>query len=147
MTMTFKELFSRFSYAEISSTFLKLWQVNEPKLTEQLNLEEWGKIYQNIQSLEAKSSRYYIRLGCRWESCRPRIDMNCSVYGKVDNQLVCPVACYPSWSEIAGMEVVVEKDIAIAPQELVAGLLWEITYFGETEEIVRKNLERTFVLV
>lgn len=70
--------------------------------------------------------------------------MNCSVYDKADNHLDCPVACYPSWSEIAGMEVVVEKDIVITPQELVAGLLWEITYFGGTEEIARNNMERTF---
>ena len=40
--------------------------------------------------------------------------------------------------------MVVEKDIVITPQELVAGLLWETTYFGGTEEIARKNMERTF---
>lgn len=45
--------------------------------------------------------------------------MNSSVYSKVDNHLDCPLACYQSWSEIAGMEVVVEKDIVITPQELV----------------------------
>ena len=70
--------------------------------------------------------------------------MNSSVYSKVDNHLDCPLACYQSWSEIAGMEVVVEKDIVITPQELVADLLWETTYFGGTEEIARKNMERTF---
>ena len=121
--MTFKELFSQFSFAEIRSAFLNLWQTNEPKLV---------------------ASQYYIRLGYRWETCSPMIDMNCSVYDKADNHLDCPMACYPSWSEIAGMEVVVEKDIVITPQELVAGLLWEITYFGGTEEIAQKNMNRTF---
>ena len=28
--MTFKELFSQFSFAEISPAFLNLWQTNEP---------------------------------------------------------------------------------------------------------------------
>lgn len=143
-TMTFKELFSQFSFAEIRPAFLNLWQTNEPKLVEHLDLDKWERIYQNVQALEAKSSQYYIRLVWRWETCSPMIDMNCSVYDKVDNHLDCPMACYPSWSEIAGMEVVVEKDIVITPQELVAGLLWEITYFGGTEEIARKNMERTF---
>lgn len=143
-TMTFKELFSQFSFAEIRPAFLNLWQTNEPKLVEHLDLDKWERIYQNVQALEAKSSQYYIRLGYRWETCSPMIDMNCSVYDKVDNHLDCPMACYPLSSEIAGMEVVVEKDIVITPQELVAGLLWEITYFGGTEEIARKSMERTF---
>ncbi len=141
--MTFKELFSQFSFTEISPAFLKLWQINEPKLVRQLDLYKWERIYQKVQALEVKASSYYICLGWRWETCSPMIDMNCSVYDKADNHLDCPVACHPSWSEIAGMEVVVEKDVVITPQELVAGLLWEITYFGGTEEIARKNMERT----
>ena len=119
--MTFKELFSQFSFAEIRSAFLNLWQTNEPKLVGHLDLDKWERIYQNVQVLDAEASQYYIRLGYRWETCSPMIDM-----------------------EIAGMEVVVEKDIVITPQELVAGLLWEITYFGGTEEIAQKNMNRTF---
>ena len=142
--MTFKELFSQFCFAEIKPTFLELWQTNEPKQAGQLDMEKWERIYQKVQALEAKASTNYIRLGWRWETCSPMVDMNCSVYGKADNHLECPVACYPSWPEIAGMEVVVEKGVVVTPQELVAGLLWEITYFGGTEETARKNQERTF---
>ena len=94
--MTFKELFSQFSFAEISPAFLNLWQTNEPKLAGQLDLDKWKRIYQKVQALEAKSSPYYIRLGWRWETCSPMIDMNCSVYDKADNHLDCPMACYPS---------------------------------------------------
>ena len=142
--MTFKELFSQFSFAEIRPAFLDLWQANEPKQVGHLDLGKWERIYLNVQALEAKSPQYYIRLVWRWETCSPMIDMNCSVYDKADNHLNCPVACYPSWSEIAGMEVVVEKDIVITPQELVAGLLWEITYFGGTEDMAEKNRKRIF---
>ena len=142
--MTFKELFSQFSFAEIRPAFLDLWQANEPKQVGHLDLGKWERIYLNVQALEAKSPQYYIRLVWRWETCSPMIDMNCSVYDKADNHLNCPVACYPSWSEIAGMEVVVEKDIVITPQELVAGLLWEITYFGGTEDMAGKNRKRIF---
>ena len=93
--MTFKELFSQFSFAEISPAFLNLWQTNEPKLAGQLDLDKWKRIYQKVQALEAKSSPYYIRLGWRRETCSPMIDMNCSVYDKADNHLDCPMACYP----------------------------------------------------
>ena len=142
--MTFKELFSQFSFSEIRPAFLNLWQTNEPKQVGHLDLGKWERIYLNVQALEAKSPQYYIRLVWRWETCSLMIDMNCSVYDKADNHLDCPVACYPSWSEIAGMEVVVEKDIVITPQELVAGLLWEITYFGGTEEMAEENRKRIF---
>lgn len=142
--MTFKELFSQFCFAEIKPAFLNLWQTNEPKRVGHLDLDKWERIYKKVQALETKASQYYIRLGWRWENCSPMIDMNCSVYSKVDNHLDCPVASYPSWSVIAGMEVVVERDVVVTPQELVAGLLWETTYFGGTEEIARKNMERTF---
>ena len=35
------------------------------------------------------------------------------------------------------MEIVVDGDVQITPQELTAGLLWEITYYGGTEELVK----------
>ena len=91
--MTFKELFSQFSFAEIRPAFLNLWQTNEPKQVGHLDLGKWERIYQNVQALEAKSTQYYIRLVWRWETCSPMIDMNCSVYDKADNHLDCPVAC------------------------------------------------------
>ena len=50
--MTFKELFSQFNFAEISPAFLNLWQTNEPKLAEQLDLDKWERIYQNVQALD-----------------------------------------------------------------------------------------------
>ena len=52
-----------------------------------------------------------------------------------------PMATYPIWSEILDMRIVIEYDIIIRPQELTAGLLWEITYYGETEKMVKEHLE------
>ena len=48
---------------------------------------------------------------------------------------------YLSWPEIVGMKVYVCKGVEITPQELVAGLFWEITYYGGSEEMVRNHLE------
>ena len=97
---------------------------------------------ENIQSLNVKSSDYYIQLLCRWESCSPMIDMNCSVNAKVDNQLICPMSSFPSWEEIIGMGIVIDEDVLITLEELTAGLLWEITYYGGTEEISNRNRKR-----
>ena len=42
------------------------------------------------------------------------------------------------------MEIVVDGDVQITPQELTAGLFWEITYYGGTEGLSRMNQERIF---
>lgn len=145
--MTFKELLAQYCFAEIRHPFLCLWQTNEPKLVERLDLEKWEYIYiyRKVQSLEPMTSDYYIGLVSRWEHCSPMIDMNCSVYTKANDRFDCPVACYPSWRKAVGMEIkLLEDDIELTLQELAAGLFWEITYFGGTEEMAQRNMENKF---
>ena len=143
--MTFKDLLAQYAFAEIRQPFMRLWQTNEPKLAARLDLDKWEKIYQKVQALEPIPSDYYIGIVSRWERCSPMIDMNCSVYAKSDGWRDGPVACHPSWRKIVGMEVtLLEDDIELTPQELAAGLFWEITYFGGTEEIARRNIENRF---
>lgn len=63
--MTFKELLAQYCFAEIRHPFLCLWQTNEPKLVERLDLEKWVYIYRKVQSLEPMPSDYYIGLVSR----------------------------------------------------------------------------------
>lgn len=142
--MTFKFLLSQYGFDEIAPVFRALWEQNAPEQAKHLNMEGWRKIYQSLQSLEAVPSQYYIQLVCRWESCSPMVDMNCSVYGKDNHCRYDSMSSYPSWAEVMGMEIIVDEDVQITPQELTAGLLWEITYYGGTEEMSRKNQERIF---
>ena len=143
--MTLKNLLTQHGFAEIRQPFMRLWQTNEPKSAARLDLGKWERIYRKVQALEPVPSDYYIGLVSRWEHCSPMIDMNCSVYAKADGRRDDPVACHPSWRETVGMEVtLLEDDIELTPQELAAGLFWEITYFGGTEEIARRNMENVF---
>lgn len=142
--MTFRDLLSAYQFDGIVEEFKALWRINAPKQVDCLDLGGWRKIYQSLQTLEVKPSSYYIRLGCRWEGCSPLVDMNCAVCEKGTDSFYSPVASYPSWREVLGMEIVVDGDVQISLQELTAGLLWEITYYGGTEELSRKNQERIF---
>ena len=142
--MTFEYLLSTYHFDEIVEEFRALWRINAPKQAEHLDLGGWRKIYQSLQALDAKPSPYYIRLECRWEGCSPLIDMNCAVRAKGNDSLCSPMANHPSWAEVLGMEIVVDGDVQITPQELTAGLFWEITYYGGTEELSRMNQERIF---
>ena len=142
--MTFKDLLEQFSFDEIAPAFKTLWQRNAPEQAARLDMEGWRKIYHSIQEIKPVHSPYYIRLEYRWEGCIPMIDMNCSVYAKNDNERCYPLSNHSQWAESIGMEIIIDDDVLISPQELTAGLLWEITYYGGTEEIAKRNMDRIF---
>ena len=142
--LTFKYLLTRFSFDDILSDFKVLYQRNIQESYLKVDWEAYRKVYQYLQQLELSESKYCIYLASRWEGCSPLIDMNCSIYDKNKDEIYQPMATYPRWSEILGMRIIIEYDIIIRPQELTAGLLWEITYYGETEEMVQKHLEGMF---
>ena len=117
----------QYDFAEIYPIFAALWQNNEPGSAGPINMGGWKGIYYEIRALGDKPSGYYICLNCRWEGCSPMVDMNCLVCEKKNGRPISPVALHASWSEILGMEIVVDANVRITPQELTAGLLWEIT--------------------
>lgn len=51
------------------------------------------------------------------------------------------MASYSPWSALLGMDIHIDEDVTITLQELTAGLLWEITYYGETEEMIQEHLK------
>ena len=142
--LTFKYLLTRFCFDDILSDFKTLYQRNAPKSFLKIDWESYRKVYLYLQQLELSESKYCICLASRWEGCSPLIDMNCSIYDKNRDEICQPMATYPKWSEILGMRIIIEYDIIIRPQELIAGLLWEITYYGETEEMIQEHLEKMF---
>lgn len=142
--MNFKSLLGQYSFEDIFPDFMELWKINAPESAERLDKEGCKKIYYYIQSLNAKPSDYYILLVWRWEGCCPMIDMNCLVCSKKDNQRWCVMSNFPSWEEIIGMEIVIDEDVSITPKKLTAGLLWEISYYGGTEEMSNENQKQIF---
>ena len=142
--LTFKYLLTRFCFDDILSDFKTLYQRNAPKSFQNANWEAYRNVYQSLQQLGPSKSKYCIYLASRWEGCSPLIDMNCSIYDKNKDEICQPMATYPKWSEILSMRIIIEYDIIITPQQLTAGLLWEITYYGETEEMIQGHLEKLF---
>ncbi len=136
---TFQSLLAQYSFDEILPAFKALYTYNEPRQAERMNWEGYRKIYQSLLNLPETKTTLHIRLSSRWESRIPMIDMNCAVFDKKISY--GPVATYFSWSELLGMRVYKKKDVEISLPELVAGLLWEITYYGGSEEMAKYNFE------
>ena len=134
----------QYDFAEIYPIFTILWQNNEPGSAGPINMDGWRETYYKIRKLNDKPSGYYICLNCRWEGCNPMVDMNCLVCDKVDDRPIGSVTLHTSLPEILGMEIVVDADVRISPQELTAGLLWEITYYGGSEKMVKANVKKRF---
>lgn len=142
--MTFRDLLEQFGFDEIAPAFKALWQQNAPEQAVRFDMEGWRKIYHSIQEIKPVHSPCYIRLGYRWEGCMPMIDMNCSVYAKNDNERCYPLSNHSQWAESIGMEIMIDEDVQISPQELTAGLLWEITYYGGTEAMSNETQKCIF---
>ena len=139
--LTFKLLLTRFGFDDILPDFKALYQSNQPRQAQYANWEAYRSIYQALQKYDVSESQYAIYLASRWEGCSPMIDMNCSVYNpKDEDNNYYPVASYSPWSALLGMKIHIDEDVAITLQELTAGLLWEITYYGETEEKIQDHL-------
>ena len=49
----------------------------------------------------------------------------------IQEQIIFPEINIDSITKILGMNITIEHDIIITPQELTAGLFWEITYYGQ----------------
>lgn len=128
--LTFKYLLTRFSFDDILPDFKHLYQRNASDSFLKTDWEKYRTVYQNLQNREISETRYVLYLASRWEGCSPMIDMNCSVYDKDADEIFQPMATYASWPEILGMKIIIEHDVIITPQELTAGLFWEITYYG-----------------
>lgn len=90
--MNLKGLLEQYSFEDIFPDFMELWKINASESAERLDKDGWKKRYHYIQSLNIKPSDYYILLVCRQEGCSPMIDMNCSVYSKVDSYLESPMS-------------------------------------------------------
>lgn len=139
--LTFKSLLTQFCFDDILPEFKSLYQRNQPKQAQHVDWEAYRSIYQALQKHEASESKYAVYLASRWEGCSPMIDMNCSVYNpKDEDSCYYPVASYSHWAALLGMKIHIGEDVVITLQELTAGLLWEITYYGETEGKIQEHL-------
>lgn len=137
--LTFKDLLSRFEFENICHAFVSLWKADSPDKAKLLDLKGWKEIYDRCREIEPAVSEYYIYLGSRWEHCCPMVDMNCCIFDTRNDERRSPMSWYPSWSEIVGMKIVVNKDVNISLEELTAGMFWEITYYGGNEYEAEQN--------
>ena len=131
--MTVLDLFRKYDFESVLPHLDHLFVVNSGHNLSSSQVENARSIYNHwANECETKPTNCHIRLVSRWEHTSPSIDMNCHVREKT--AFCYSVADQKDMLEVLSMKVRVDKDVEISEVELVAGLFWEMTYYGPKDK-------------
>ena len=128
--ITMRSLIQNYQFADFKDEFITLWKFNAPN-EDVSGWKHYETLYKHLSEFEHTPSEYSIRVGDRWEGCIPMVDMNCAVYNK-EAELQGPLATH-SISEAFDMPITIDEDVQMTEKELIAGLVWEISYCKREE--------------
>ena len=73
----------------------------------------------------------------------PTIDEDYIDVDSTDSYIIVE-GCQDSWADVLGKNIRVEKELPLTDQVLAAHILWEITFFGFSEEEMKANIGRDY---
>lgn len=73
----------------------------------------------------------------------PTIDEDYIDVDSTDSYIIVE-GCQDSWADVLGKNIRLEKELPLADQVLAAHILWEITFFGFSEEEMKANIGRDY---
>lgn len=140
--MTFKELIAKYTFEDIKDELVALWRRNKPGEPDEQTLQEWRFVFgKRSNALLLGVSTGHILIKSSWKTEAQHVDMNFVVFDK-NGRLQGPVAAY-SLGEIPNIPIYIAEGVSLTEIELTAGLIWECTYYTQSERI---NLNRQLFL-
>ena len=73
----------------------------------------------------------------------PTIDEDYIDIDSTDSYIIVE-GCQDSWADVLGKNIRLEKELPLTDQVLAAHVLWEITFFGFSEEEMKANIGRDY---
>ena len=73
----------------------------------------------------------------------PTIDEDYIDVDSTDSYIIVE-GCQDSWADVLGKNIRLEKELPLTDQVLAAHILWEITFFGVSEEEMKSNIGRDY---
>lgn len=73
----------------------------------------------------------------------PTIDEDYIDVDSTDSYIIVE-GCQDSWADVLGKNIRLEKELPLTDQVLAAHILWEITFFGLSEEEMKANIGRDY---
>ena len=63
---------------------------------------------------------------------------------QLDESYIYVDGCQDRWSNVLGKNITLDDELKLADQVLAAHILWEITFFGFSEEEMKENIRRDY---
>ena len=63
---------------------------------------------------------------------------------QLDESYIYVDGCQDRWSNVLGKNITLDDEVKLADQVLTAHILWEITFFGFSEEEMKANIGRDY---
>lgn len=131
--MKFKEIIDKYEWSDkFEKTLLKLYPGEEK------NLEGYIKVFNKIKNLKPKNSKFTIILGEGEFGDETWID----VFGVNEDDNVSYAIEFVEWCEWIGMNIGVDTLLNFDDIEIIIHCLYEMTYFGFEEEIIKEQEEK-----
>lgn len=132
--MTLKELIAKYTFADVKEYLESLWRRDKSGEPNETTIHWWKLVFgKRFFALLHDFSACRILIKSRWDAVAHHVDMNCIVLDE-NGRLQGPVAAH-SLGEISGMQISVAEGVSLTEIELMAGLLWESTYYTQSERI------------
>lgn len=132
--MTLKELIAKYTFADVKEELESLWRRDKSGEPNETTIHWWKLVFgKRFFALLHGISAGRILIKSRWDAVAHHVDMNCIVLDE-NGRLQGPVAAH-SLGEISGMQISVAEGVSLTEIELMAGLLWESTYYTQSERI------------
>lgn len=132
--MKFKELLNELTWAQIEEALIRLYMVDE------VNLENYMSVVRKLSTMKPVESK--MRLCVDWIQDDEKFSFNdkgfWSVYGKDGSEVTWAIE-FTKWNELLGMSIDPEtaNNIELSKADIVAHLLYELTFCGYEEEEIQ----------
>lgn len=141
--MTVAELFRSVSWPSVKNAFVKLYPPDEDLgLTDCELCSELEKVFAKVKETTCAPDESGMTVHVRFVPASEFSDEYYSVSGKLPGDDTFYGLDFSSFSEWASYLVAEEVLASLPPEEVAAHILWEMTFYGYSDEEIKKEEEK-----
>jgi len=147
--MKFKDLIDKYKWDDVYSTFIQLYPDQEK------NIEGYKRVFEELRTLKPVETKmciviedvfdeydkeYYAHVSGKDGTLNKKSDPERFKDDEVGNQEVLYAIEFTDWAEWLAMEIEQESLSKYSELDIIGHCLWEMTFYGFTQEKIKKQL-------
>jgi len=147
--MKFKDLIDKYKWDDVYSTFIQLYPDQEK------NIEGYKRVFEELRTLKPVETKmciviedvfdeydkeYYAHVSGKDGTLNKKSDPESFKDDEVGNQEVLYAIEFTDWAEWLAMEIEQESLSKYSELDIIGHCLWEMTFYGFTQEKIKKQL-------